>query len=316
MTDYHAVFNSIVDDHRYESNLEFQTACYGGQVMTTRAYLLELDLSLECLKSKLSTDEYWKIKILIHTHDTFKRDATSGVTVSHPRSHASLAAKFLREKCDDDDLIMMLQYHDETFVLHRQFKARKVCDPNRLVLLIGGIKDWSLFVGFHIVLSAISDRGRDHLVWLLQMIEGKVSCRFNAADIINRTIGSWPITLLAWRPEVAELSTREALAVFRRTDDCLNEFGYGLNRSQVASVEIMSVRTDHGEVTSWLAERIGGTDVLVVFGARRAFRMSPRVLLSTWEDLFDSQEIVISPVSNDWVMSYWHAEVFEFARFD
>lgn len=316
MTDYQATFNAIVADPRYQAALEWETAAYGGQAMTTGAYLLELDLSLELLKPKLSNVEYWKLKILMHTHDSFKREAAAGVAPTHPRSHASLAAQFLREKCDDEDLLAMVQRHDESFVLYRQFEAKGTCDPERLASLLRSIRDWSLFIAFYLVVATTCDRSRDHLKWLLQTIDGKVISRFTVADVMTRTIGSWPVALLPWRQEVIELSDREALAVFRRTDDCLNDWGYGLDASQFASVEILSIARDHNEVTDWLAERIGDGELVVVLGRDWAFRMSPRVLLNVWEDLFDFYEAVISPVSDDWVMCYWHAEVFEFARFD
>ena len=61
-----------------------------------------------------------KLRILIHTHDTFKADAKRGVAIWHPQSHASLARAFLGEFCDDEDLLAMVQLHDEPYALFLQ----------------------------------------------------------------------------------------------------------------------------------------------------------------------------------------------------
>ena len=76
-----------------------------------RAHIAELERNLEAFKAELSEDEYWKIRVLIHTHDTFKAEAEPGVSITHPRSHASLARAFLASLCDDADLLNMVQYH-------------------------------------------------------------------------------------------------------------------------------------------------------------------------------------------------------------
>ena len=63
-----------------------------------------MEPNLETLRPKLSDEDYWKLKLLIHTHDSFKAEAQPGVPISDPRSHASLARTFLatysRERID------------------------------------------------------------------------------------------------------------------------------------------------------------------------------------------------------------------------
>ncbi len=65
-------------------------------------------MNLGVLRPKLSEEEYWKLKLLIHTRDTFKGESQPGVSITDPRSHASLARAFLTTHCDDADLLAMV----------------------------------------------------------------------------------------------------------------------------------------------------------------------------------------------------------------
>ncbi len=75
-----------------------------------QAHIAEIEPNLEELRSKLTDEDYWNLKLLIHTHDSFKAESEIGVPISHPKSHASLARAFLAEYCDDADPLSMVQY--------------------------------------------------------------------------------------------------------------------------------------------------------------------------------------------------------------
>src|SRR6516225_231707 len=151
MTNYRAVFDAIVTDPRYQANLDWGEARPGHPEGTVRFHIAELERNLEVLKPKLSESDYWKLKLLLHTHDSFKPDAERGVLITHPKSHASLARAFLEEFCNDDDLMAIIQYHDELFALWRQVETRGSCNPERLAILLRSIKDWNLFLAFNII---------------------------------------------------------------------------------------------------------------------------------------------------------------------
>jgi hypothetical protein len=113
MTDYKTVFETIVSDPRYLGNLDWGESRPGHREGTVRAHIEEIENNLEALRDRLSELDYWKLKILIHTHDTFKAEAEPGVGITDPKSHASLARAFLECHCQDADLLAMVQYHDE-----------------------------------------------------------------------------------------------------------------------------------------------------------------------------------------------------------
>lgn len=184
MFDYRAVFDAIVAQPRYQANLDWGEPRPGHPEGTIRAHIAELERNLEALKPKVSEDEYWKLKILIHTHDTFKPEAARGVPIAHPQSHASLARAFLASFCNDPDLLAIVQYHDEPFALWQQEAARGVYKRERFAALLWEIKNWDLFLAFTIIDGCTEGKDRDKLRWVFAQVAGKVESRFSAADIL------------------------------------------------------------------------------------------------------------------------------------
>lgn len=182
--DYRKAFSTVINDPRYLANLDWGEPRPGHPEGTVRAHLAEIEPNLEMLRSKLTDEDYWKLKLLIHTHDSFKAEAQPGVTITDPHSHASLARAFLATHCDDADLLAMVQLHDEPFALYRQFESKGKYNSDRFQALINAIHDWNLFLAFNIIDGCTAGKSREPLHWLFQEVAGKVESQFTAADII------------------------------------------------------------------------------------------------------------------------------------
>jgi hypothetical protein len=182
--DYRAICDAVMADPRYQANLDWGEPRAGHPEGTVRAHIAEIEPNLEALKSKLSQEDYWKLKVLLHAHDSFKRESKKGVPISHPRSHASLARAFLAEFCDDADLLAMVQYHDEPFALWRGVEAKGSYKQERMAALLGAIQDWNLFLAFNIIDGCTAGKSREPLIWFFQEASGKVQSSFTAADIL------------------------------------------------------------------------------------------------------------------------------------
>ena len=117
--DYRKAFGAVTADPRYLAKLDWGEARPGHPEGTVRAHIAEIEPNLEQLRAKLSDEDYWKLKLLVHTHDSFKAESKPGVAITDPKSHASLARAFFESHCDDADLLAMVQYHDEPFALFR-----------------------------------------------------------------------------------------------------------------------------------------------------------------------------------------------------
>ncbi len=184
MNDYEKTFERIQSDPRYQKNLDWGESRPGHPEGTVRAHIEEIERNLKSLRPILSETEYWKLKVLMHTHDTFKSEAEPGVTITDPRSHASIAREFQAGYCPDPDLLAMVQYHDEPFALWRQFEAKGKYNQDRLAALIKNIKDWDLFLAFNIIDGSTEGKSREPLHWFFKEVQGKVESRFTENNIL------------------------------------------------------------------------------------------------------------------------------------
>jgi hypothetical protein len=183
--DYHAIFDQLTADPRYQANLDWGAARPGHPEGSVRAHIAEIEQNLEMLRPKLRDGDYWKLKLLIHTHDSFKAVSQPGVPISDPKSHASLARAFLAEYCSDADLLAMVQYHDEPFALYRQFQSKGKYNQERFDALTRAIRDWNLFLTFNIIDGCTVGKSREPLRWLFREAAGKVTTEVSAADIVE-----------------------------------------------------------------------------------------------------------------------------------
>jgi hypothetical protein len=181
--DFEEVLSRIQRDPRYQSNLDWGKPRSGHPEGTVRAHIEELERNLNRLRHRLTEADAARLRVLIHTHDTFKADAAKGVAIEDPRSHASLARSFLAEFCDDADLLAMVQWHDEPYALWRQWKHKQVLNSERLEALIDRIDDWNLFLAFNLIDGCTNGKDRESLHWFFNLIGDRVDAAFGAADI-------------------------------------------------------------------------------------------------------------------------------------
>lgn len=184
MSDYKKIFEKITSDPRYQRNLDWGQARPGHPEGTVRAHIAEVERNLEALRSRLSEADYWRLKVLIHTHDTLKAEAERGAPIAAPGSHASLARAFLAEYCYDADMQATVQYHDAPFALWRQFASKGEFNQERMKALLGGIRDWNLFLAFLIVDGCTEGKNREPLRWFFQQVAERVQLQFTEADIL------------------------------------------------------------------------------------------------------------------------------------
>jgi len=165
------ILEKIIADSRYQSNIEYGEPRSGHPEGKVKYHIADLEENLKKLvPHEISEEQYWKLKFLIHVHDTFKVDAISDVPISSPDSHASLAKKFASEFTDDEDLLNMIQFHDVNFSLWKQFAAAGSYDIQRLHDLLDTIQDWDLFLMFLIIDGSTQGKERSKLVWFIQEV--------------------------------------------------------------------------------------------------------------------------------------------------
>lgn len=186
MIDYQQLYEKIIQDPRYLENLDWGKPRKGHEEGTIRAHIADLERNLNALNPRLNEGEYWRLRTLIHTHDTFKPHALKGVPITHPQSHGSLARTYLAEWGADEEMLNIVQFHDEPYALWLSaHKGKGLVNAGRFQQLLELIKNWDLFVAFLIVDACTDSKSREPLQWFLIEIEGKVQSRFGRADILD-----------------------------------------------------------------------------------------------------------------------------------
>jgi hypothetical protein len=179
-----AILCAIQADERYQANLDWGQPRSGHAEGTVRNHIAQLERNLHRLRHRLSDDEAARLRLVIHTHDTFKAEAKQGAPIRDARSHASLARSFLAEYCADADLLAIVQWHDEPYALWQRWHHRAQLDESRLQQLIGAIDDWNLFLAFQIIDGCTPSKSREPLQWFFAVIGDRVESRFTVDDLL------------------------------------------------------------------------------------------------------------------------------------
>ena len=164
------IVSRVIADTRYLKNIEYGEPRSGHPEGKVKFHIAELEANLEKLAPRISEEQYWKLKFLIHVHDTFKADAIPDSPIESPHSHASLATKFASEFTDDPDLLAMIQFHDVNFALWKQFAKNGAYDMKRFSRLLDTIMDWDLFLIFLILDGSTQGKDPDKVRWFIHEV--------------------------------------------------------------------------------------------------------------------------------------------------
>jgi hypothetical protein len=172
--DYRVLTERIMADARYQENirLEYNGSLSGHPEGKVKYHIADLEANLERLKHLLPDEDfYWKLKFLIHVHDTFKgQEIRKGIPADHPESHESLARAFASEFTDDPDLLNTIQYHDENYTLWKQYKNNGYYDSKWFHTLLNTIHDWDLYLAFTMIDGHTQGKDIEKLAWFIGQV--------------------------------------------------------------------------------------------------------------------------------------------------
>lgn len=175
--DYQKLSEQVMADNRYKSNIEFEydRSQMGHPEGKVKYHIADLEVNLELLKERLPKEEYyWKLKFLIHVHDTFKaEEKEKGISAEHPGSHESLARAFASEFTSETDLLNIIQYHDENYTFWKQFKKTGKYDNQKFQYLLNTVRDWDLFLIFTIIDGHTEGKDLEKLSWFIHEVRGQ-----------------------------------------------------------------------------------------------------------------------------------------------
>lgn len=165
------IVQQILDDPRYQENIEYGRPRPGHPEGQVKYHIAELEANLDALATRgISEADYWKLKFLIHVHDSFKKEARPDSPILDPESHASLAREYASQFTSDADLLNMIQFHDLNFALWKQFHATGSYDGAHFETLLQTIQDWDLFLIFLIIDGNTKGKDRSKLLWFINEV--------------------------------------------------------------------------------------------------------------------------------------------------
>jgi hypothetical protein len=164
------ILEKILSDSRYLKNIEYGEPRAGHPEGKVKFHIAELEANLEKLVPHITDEQYWKLKFLIHVHDTFKAEAVPNSRIESPNSHASLAKKFASEFTEEADLLAIIQFHDLSFALWKQFAKTGTYDIPRFRRLLNTITDWDLFLLFLILDGSTTGKDPEKVGWFIREV--------------------------------------------------------------------------------------------------------------------------------------------------
>ena len=171
LVDYQKAVERVMAHPQYKKNIAFGEPRSGHPEGKVQFHIAELESNLERLKPYLpQPDQYWKLKFLIHIHDSFKINAAKGVPSTDPRHHAVLAKTFASQFITDQDMLAMIQYHDESYYLWRQVCKNGRYNRLQFTTLLETIQDWDLFLIFNIIDGHTAGKNMGKLPWFIHEV--------------------------------------------------------------------------------------------------------------------------------------------------
>lgn len=167
------IIDKILADPLYQKNIEYIESHSGHPEAKVKLHIADLEFNLECLKSlgRIQYEkDYWRLKFIIHVHDLFKAEAKKHSPTLHPRNHATLARQYASQFTDDDDLLNMIQFHDENYKLWKQFSRTGSYNFRQFQNLLSAIHDWDLFLLFMIIDGCTKGKDYQKLKWFISEV--------------------------------------------------------------------------------------------------------------------------------------------------
>lgn len=160
------IIDKIKADPHYQRNIEYGEPRPGHPEGKVKFHIADLESNLEKIREKgITSEDYWKLKFIIHVHDTFKAEAEKD-----SRSHATLARDYASQYTDDADLLNMIEHHDENYKLWKEYSQTGAYDADRFKTLLFTIKNWDLFLLFIIIDGCVKGKDYSKLAWFISEV--------------------------------------------------------------------------------------------------------------------------------------------------
>lgn len=151
------------------------------------------------------------------------------------------------------------------------------------------------------------------------MQEPRPALRFDARDFVDLALSPeiWRWDAVT-RRRIQLLAPTRARRVYALLARYVSDRAYELSPTHVQTIGTVSAAAGEQAVRAWLRslEPDGARLVVVVYGREKVFLTAWRVFCLTWSDFChpSSNDVVICPLTEEWVLFYCHEDEFTFGQ--
>ena len=165
-----SAIDRLKQDSRYLEGLDWGKARIGHPEGTVRSHIEQLEKNLAVIADLLPPALMEPLRLLIHAHDSFKHVSGEKVPIENPKSHASLAAKFLEQYTDDPVTLKVAQHHDTLFACWCQHVYRGEVSQSRADKLLNSLPNHELLAAFILIDGLTDGKHSAPISWALERI--------------------------------------------------------------------------------------------------------------------------------------------------
>jgi len=164
---------SFLEDAEFRRGLVWGVPRYGHPEGTIWAHILEVNANIDRLPIDAKTRR--QLRIICWVHDTFKHIEHKGKPRDWTKHHSIYARRFLEKYIDDEQLLNVVELHDEAYYCWRLahlYHRPEDCDQ-RLRSLRERIGDyWQLYYLFFKCDTSTGGKNPAPLTWFEETMEG------------------------------------------------------------------------------------------------------------------------------------------------
>jgi len=187
---YESALAAMIQDRRYVEGITWGQKRSGHPEGSIESHIRELNKNVEAIADSLDATQLAKLKIFVHTHDTFKGSARKGAKIMDPDSHASLARTFVEEFLGETELSSVIQHHDVLYSMWRSASRHGDVNREQLAILVREIKDWDLFMTTKLVDNITEGKDLAPTIWAINLVtsDPRIPLSISPAEQLDRIL--------------------------------------------------------------------------------------------------------------------------------
>ncbi len=179
---------SFLEDAEFCRGLQWGVPRFGHPEGTIMAHIVEVNANIDALPIDAATR--CKLRIVCWVHDTFKHIEDKGSPRDWTKHHAVYARKFLERYVDDEQLLNLVELHDDAYyawrLAHLYHDLAKSDERIRKVReLVGDY--WQLFYLFFKCDTCTGDKNPAPLTWFEDTMEGIEILEFTREEEVEES---------------------------------------------------------------------------------------------------------------------------------